>query len=255
MESPENSLGAYLVGGFLFFATGVLLLFHCSSMSHRKQRRRVEHGAVHGGNDDRGKNRKSMWPWRGSRKKTRMADIVDFPSVTIVVTPPTPITTPRCAEKDSIGSSSDLARNPVITETATNNNNAGGGGDGVGGGDCGDGGGCGGGGGSGGGGGDDTKHSEVVALGDNDVDSEEEQSSNIARTRDVESATSLCGIRDVTLVTELNSTALSKADPCVLEDRSAVFRPRVYSVESSVTTTDESVTSWTDNGKDCSGQG
>ena len=244
-------MGAYLVGGFLFFATGVLLLFHCSSMSHRKQRRRVEHGAVHGGNNVRGKNRKSIWSWRGSRKKTRMADIVDFPSVTIVVTPPTPIATPRCAEKDSIGSSSDLARNPVITETTTNNNNAGGGGGGGGGGGCGDGGG-----GGGGGGGDDTKHSEVVALGDNDVDSEEEQSSNItARTRDVESATSLGGIRDVTLVTELNSTPLSKADPCVLEDRSAVFRPRVSSMESSVTSTDESISSWMDNGKDCSGQG
>lgn len=195
-------------------------------MSHRKHRRRVEHGAVHGGNDVGGKSRKSVWTWRGNRKKTGMVDTIEIPSITIVVTPPTPTITPRCVKKDSIGSSSDLIRSSSVAVTKTTTSNSAG---------------------------SDAKGNDVTS--DSDV-SESEQSSNNASTCDVTSATSLAGIRDVTLMTELSSEGLLEDDPCSQgKGQFVAARQQLSSMERSGTTKNGFVMSSTDNGKDCSGQG
>lgn len=100
MESEGfASMAAFPFVGLLLVGTGVVLLFHCSSISHRKKRQRVEDG--HG----RGRERHLVNKMRGRR-----CDMEDYSShhlPLVIVTPPSPVVSSR-NDGDSIGSTSDL---------------------------------------------------------------------------------------------------------------------------------------------------
>ena len=137
--SPATAAATAAVSGLLFVAVGLLLLLLCSSVSkRRKQRRQVESGHSGGGGECKGgdggggggavngiselnrqwrnnhqKHLKQLKKQKSKEKETSVG--VTFPAVTIVITPPSPIPgyrdslPPTAADKDSIGSSGDLA--------------------------------------------------------------------------------------------------------------------------------------------------